>query len=788
MFTMPQQPCTPTHPTPHSPITGPLRRVVASALTAAALLLGFTLSLNLPAAQAQAPVTRQPARDTKAAIESVRFGLGDVVSESRWNQLTITIRGGAEPQNLLLTVTAPNDTTQNASYVRSVAATPGLTTTVSFNIFYSSAESIIKVNLKGDGINDTIDVHHYVGDSSLVEDFTVVAPGTPAILSLASNSTLPIIPAELESLFTEINTASRRPVPLVTIRPAELPTSHLALDAFSLVVLRAEQIDSLAARQRIALKRWLTAGGSLVLIVNQPASAWPSLLDIEDPTGGLITVSDVRTDTPGLNAAFAELFKDGDQPSSPRSDLPLRTVRLSDRAVAQGWLIKGRLAAEPNSGLLACGPVGFGRLAIIGFDPLAAEREIVLANAARHYKHIFTKALELIPRPYWDTAARSANQYSYGTSSSYFASVENNAKLAAIRSLANVAPLGTAVIWAFVIFGLALALMVGPGDLMLLRFLRLRHRSWISALVWIALACCAGYFIPPMIRASPTSANRCEVIDSLQLPEETFNVCTGVSTIFAGGPINDALVGFHPTSTAVGISASFTYERQAPLTLPSLTYALADDTTTVPVSFELRPWTLRSFLDTWTSSDQTFTPTLTSDRATKKLRIALPKLPPGARISSAMLRTLRSDIAFVAAGADAAQANQLVESERQEQSPARSIFVDVRDFANNISQLYPAGRRAASMNLRVRSGHSGLLLLRIENLPLSVKLPSAQIATRTVYLRTIVALPIPEQPVPDAPLTPPVDFNQRFYPNEDDIHEPTLISTQHTQSPAEFPS
>lgn len=766
MHTMPQPPSTPTHPAPHAPNAGPLRRVVASALTAAALLLGFTLSPNLPSAQAQTPVTKQPARDTNAAIENIRFGLGDVVSESRWNQLTITIRGGAEPQNLLLTVTAPNDTTQNATYVRSVAATPGLTTTVSFNIQYPSATNIIKVNLKGEGINDTIDVQQYMGDSTLVEDFTTVAPGTPAILTLASNSTLPIIPAELESLFTDINTASRRPVPLVTIRPAELPTSHLALDAFTLVVLRAEQIDSLAARQRIALKRWLTAGGSLVLIANQPASAWPSLLDIEDPTGGLITLSDVRTDTPGLSAAYAELFKDSEQTSSPRGDLPLRTVRLSDRALSQGWLIKGRLAAEPNSGLVACGPVGFGRLTIIGFDPVAAEREIVLANVARHYKHLFTKALELIPRPYWDTAARSTNQYSYSTSSPYFASVENNAKVAAISSLANVAPLGSGIIWAFVIFGLALALMVGPGDLMLLRFLRLRHRSWISALVWIALACCAGYFVPPMIRASPTSANRLEVIDSLQLPEQTFNACTGISTIFAGGPINDSLVGFHPTSSAVGISASFSYERQAPLTLPSLTYALADDTTTVPVSFELRPWTLRSFLDTWTSSDQTFTPELTTDPATQKLRVTLPKLPPGARISSAVLRTLRSDIALVAAGADAAQANQLVEFERQERSSTRSLFANVRDFAESTSHLHPANRREAAMNLRVRSGHSGLLLLRIENLPLSVKLPSAQIASRTVYLRAVVRLPIAESPLPDSQTQPPAETDPNSSPSE----------------------
>lgn len=766
MFTMPSTPSTPppATSTPHAKPAGTLRRATAALLSAAALFAGLALSPTLPTASAQPAPNKQPARDTNAAIESIRFGIGDIVTESRWNQLTINVRGGSEPQNLRLSITTPNDTTQNATYTRDFSTTPGVITTVSFNIFYSSASSIIKVNLQGTGINDTVDVQRYMGESSLVKDFNPYAPGTPAVLTLTNSSSLPTIPTEIESLFSDASRGIRRPFPLVTIRPDELPTSHLALDTFSIIVLRAEQIDSLAPRQRIALKRWLTSGGSLVLIANQPASAWSSLLDIEDPTARLISLSDVRTDTPGLNAAYADLYTAAERLAPPRANLPVRTLRLSDRAIATGWFIKGKLSAESNSGLVACGPVGFGRLAILGFDPVAAEDQIVLSNVAKQYKHLFTKALELIPRQHWDPAARRNNQpYLYNASDW---SEENTAKQNAISSLANVAPLGTGIVWAFVIFGLALALMVGPGDLILLKKLRLRHRSWISALVWIALACCAGYFIPPMIRASPTSANRLEVIDSLRLPEQTFNACTGISTIFAGGPINDALTGFHPTSSAIGISASFSHEGRASLTLPSLTYNLTDDTTTVPNSFELRPWTLRSFLDFWTSSDQTFTPELTTDPATQKLRVTLPKLPAGARITSATLRTLRSDIALVAAGANADQANQLVEFDRNERTSKRSLFENVRDFADSVNHLHPASRHEASMNLRVRSGHSALLMLRIENLPLSVKLPSAQIASRTVYLRAVVQLPSPESPLPDSQPQPPADTDPNSSPSE----------------------
>lgn len=764
----------------------PVRRVLTTMCCAAGLVCGAFLSPTLPAAAAQAPATKQPARDTNASIESIRFGLGDVVTESRWNQLTIAVRGGTSPEDFTLTVTAPNDTTQNATYVRGFSTTPGITTTLTFNIFLSSTTNIIKVNLRGDDVNETVDVEHPAADSSLVKAFTPFQPGTPIVLALTSSSTLPTIPTEFESLFTDVRGYNRRPVPLVTVRPDELPSSHLALDAVSLVVLRAEQLDTLAARQRMALKRWLTAGGSLVLIANQPANAWSSMLDIEDPTGQLVSLRDVRTDTPGLNAAYAELFRGVEQLTPPRTDLPVRTLRLSDRALALGWFIRGPLSAEINSGLVACGPVGFGRLTIIGFDPTSAPQQISLPNIAQHYKHLFTKALELIPHQHWDPAARPANQpYRYPSSSW---GVEFNARQAAISSLASVAPMGTGIVWAFVIFGLALAFMVGPGDLLLLKSLRLRHRSWISALIWIALACCAGYFIPPMIRASPTTANRLEIIDSLRLPEQTFNACTGVSTIFAGGPINDALQGFHPTSSAAGISASFTREGQASLTLPSLRYNVVDDTTSTPATFELRPWTLRSFLDAFTSSDQTFTPTLTTDEATQKLRLTLPNLPPGARISSAVLRTFRSDIALVAAGADPALANQLVEFERQPRAQTRSIFADARNFAGDIADLHPSNRRTASMNLRVRSGHFALLLLRIDNLPQSVKIPSAQIASRTVYLRALVELPTPEEPTPNAPLTPPFDPNQPAYPEVDGFDEPAVSTSPITQNPAELPS
>ncbi|MBL0870993.1 MAG: hypothetical protein IBJ18_10500 [Phycisphaerales bacterium] len=782
---------------PHtSPNTNPLtqiekharvpRRLFAFALTALAFAFAALTSPTLPTAHAANAAGRQsqPAtpQESKAGIEFIRFGLGDTVTESRWNQLAVTVRGGTEAQNLRLIITTPNDTTQNATYTRGFSTTPGVNTTVIFNIFFSASSNIVKVELRGEGVNETVDVQRFAGEASIVNNYSALEPGKPSVLCLTSQSTLPTIPTEFAKLFEGPNPSSLKSVPFVTIRPDELPTSHLALDGFSLLILRAEQLDSLAIRQRFALSRWLNSGGSLVLITTQPASAWSSLLDLEELSAGLLNVNAVSTDTPGLASAFADLFTGLDQPPQPRAGLPVRTISLTPRARTLGWLLRGKLPSDPNTGLVASGPVGFGRLTILGFDAVSAESDIAFPRVARNLKHIFTTSLELIPRYTWDPASRPPNQ-PFGSAFNRWGP-ESTAKNAAVSSLAVVTPMGSGVIWAFVIFGLALAVMVGPGDLMLLKALRQSHRSWVSALVWIFLACCAGYFIPPMIRAAPTSANRLEVIDSISLPKQSFNACTGVCTIFAGGPVNDNLTGYHQTATAVGISASFDRERRASITLPSLNYRPNDDTTSVPTSFELRSWTLRSFQDNWTSSDPTFTPTLTTDPSTQKLRLTLPQLPAGARISSAVLRTLRSDIALVAAGADASRANELVEFERQDQKPTRSLFQNVQNFAGNITNLHPIGRREESINLRVRSGHFGLLLLRIENLPPTVKLQGAEISTRTVYLRAVVQLPVADQPSDDAPITPPLDPSQPFYPGFD-----FSVHPDPTDSPAsEFPS
>ena len=741
--------------------------------------LVLVTSVSCPALLAQ---TAEP---PPAQIADVQFGLGKVMVAERLMPVTVRIAGGTTPVSGEARISFSQDGTQRTTLVRPFSTTPGKTIDLPFVLALPLHPHRVTVSIRGQGFRESIGFT--TGASNDASSLPFALSNDALVIGVVADGQLTTLVPQALTTALQPKTkeqvsipAERRigPVQVWAISPTNMPLAPAALDTLNALVIRETSILALEPRQTDALRAWLQRGGTVVVVANQPGSAVARLLgDLPEP----FALGDAQAASPLAPKALERLGMSTSTVSLAQA-FGFRPIRLTPDGQRDGWttilpLNAGEAASDPSAGSLgAYGPVGFGRMLVLGFDPTRVSEPLSDEATAQVWKSLLTDSTHLVkydPRP-------DEDRYSFVTAGSGGSHASSVAIEEAISNLCTPRVPSYAMIYVIGGGGLLLALLIGPIDLVVLGWLKRRHMAWMTATAWLALASGIAWFLPDILRPIPGSANRMEVVDVLvaaqgvSRPPLAFTA--GVSSIFAAaGGSNPRPVGpstyFRGVSTTSSVSGS-----ESDLSTPELLVTQDSTGATLPLEFDLRRSTLRSFIDDApTPAPPGFTLSGTPDSP----RVTITNLPKGAQVVQSQLLLPRAALTLKSSP----DATILEPSgfERSRDGSLANFHQALHQFAPTnsrlgraatmISDTRPDGSdgpvrasalsipgaesRAAALSLRDRSQRFAILLLRVTDLPASFTVAGCQEHLRSAVYR--VAIPLPDSfraGTPVAPLLP----------------------------------
>jgi hypothetical protein len=425
--------------------------------------------------------------------------------------------------------------------------------------------------------------------------------------------------------------------------PDRLPGSWAAYDAVSVLAVKGETAAAVDPRALREVHRWVESGGRLVIDASNAGDEWrlwfPQDVDHWGQTPLPVELSEVRQGalpdglvggagrtvsgeegelSPGAGAAVVEVAE----------SMPLREVSLTDLGRRAAWRVRWLVGEE--AGLVAEGPVGLGLVTVIGFEPRRVGRTVSAGATAAVWGELLEADLAR-----WREAATMPAGW-YGSPMP----LDQYAQDAVIEHLADVPTVGGGVFWMFVAGMALLGILLGPFDAVVLKRMRLSHRSWLTALAWIGLASAVAMVGPGYLRSGDTTVNRVATIDAVLDGQGWATAAwrSGRTGVFAERSgtmrIHDASVGpERPGSWWRGVSQAGYFGQQAAVGSPLTTVQAGSN---APEPLPVGIWTFRTFADHGPAS----LPFTASVRGSgEDLEIRLGGLPPGAHVQRANLRT-----------------------------------------------------------------------------------------------------------------------------------------------------
>jgi hypothetical protein len=549
------------------------------------------------------PVSAQSSRrPPPAEIVSVDLGWNPAeLARDRWQPAVVWITSRDKPFSGVLTVSFPQDAMQEARVVVGpVATTPGVVTPIEIAIsprvdtheivftlenerfrtqhrFTKADSTLPRIGLGSSGLL------LFVGDSSAMKALTVAS---------AMSSPSPKDYQEGSNYSEERVWESMLPA---TTTPTSLPMSWGVYESLDVVIANASDIAKASPRSRAALATWVRAGGRLVLRVDAAGPAWPTFLPTDDAN-------------PPIVASPQQYYKAGDDLRQRLgrwgdSSFQARALSLTDEGRARGWvtLYSANAAEESEPGALAAyGPLGLGMVALVGFDP----QHVAQLISDEQVKDLWRGIIRPLLPPH--ALLGGWQQYSYGMPTADWEST--GAINAALDELAGVPPIGASIFWAIILCMFALVILLGPFDGLVLGYRRLSQYSWLTALLWIGIACVSALLAPRVMRSGETVMGRMVVTDRIcdAAGEPVYTVHTGLTGVFAGKPLRLLIDHDTPGVWVRGISATEVYWRGSnPITLlPALPLMLTGDSegeplrTMLPGYMGVPQWTYRALCDT----------------------------------------------------------------------------------------------------------------------------------------------------------------------------------------------
>lgn len=697
----------------------------------------------------------QGSDDRGAFIERVQWGFGDSMPGERFAPVTVWINGGLEGFSGTVSIEFRQDATQETRVVAAASATPGRTTPVELVCAMPMGCDRAVVRLHGGrktrelrfstrGQADALPLSIASGNT-----FEVLAIGDSGVIAAnmtLQNKPIPSIPGARDKMTPEQRATLFWSRVLTTAMKAELPLSWFAYDAVDLVVVRADALMGVDPRRVDALGAWIGAGGRCVVIVDQ-GLGWRRLLG-EGESG-----DHVRLGEPGMLAPVEDAYTP--LGVKPAARVRGRLLTLTAQGERDGWrLIAPASGADGEVGaMIAVGPVGMGMVCVLANDPkdwagdMSADASVAMWRPVVEGMAPTSAASADEQQWYWYWGGSMGGMY------------ENAALCGSVDRVARIPPLGVS---SLVLIGgvvMLLGILLGPVDLIVLKKLGWRHRSWLVALVWIALASVAAGVAPWLIRSGKSEVFRYEAIDVLERGEGVEEWRTGVTAIFSGHPASIELSGMEPGAAWRGVSVIRGGNEGTPRAFGALPIVQRQAETggreALPGAFGMGQWMLRTMVD------QSPGRAARSGEARASVHkedgvymVGVEGIAPGAAISRGRLRTSAGwcELAFTR-GDEGAWRGRLVGEftldppwgwdEARELSSAwygQQVSAEGRvDRFSSVISLPGAFDRDAAVVARVSSGRWACVYLEIEGLPAVVRAEGSD-AMRRASVRLLVPL------------------------------------------------
>jgi uncharacterized membrane protein YhaH (DUF805 family) len=261
----------------------------------------------------------------------------------------------------------------------------------------------------------------------------------------------------------------------VVVQPLDattLPDNSLALKNFNLIVLDNFNTATLSQQQVSALRSWIVQGGSL-LVAGGPE--WQQTL--KPLPADLLPVSPTGATTLAANTSLLPIG--GPTTDSKTGNGPASSIPVSTASVTRGTSI----LLSGTTPLIVQAHVGQGTIVYTAFDPMLNPVSSWSGASILWRSLLFRTVGE---QAVLNSSANFTPSFSANTTNTF--SDVNLAGLLQIL-LPNTAP---SIVFILVLL-LAYILILGPGRLILVRFLKKRDWSWRIALITIVLFSLLSY-------------------------------------------------------------------------------------------------------------------------------------------------------------------------------------------------------------------------------------------------------------------------------------------------------
>lgn len=615
----------------------------------------FRVLLALVAIVALAPHAAAQQKDV--SVDAV-FGWGGNIPTERWAPLTVYIHSPGRSLSGVMLIEYDQDSTQRAQVAAPFSVVADQTTAVQAVVCLPPNCEQVRITLVDER-----------GRRAASASFSSVpSPRSAPIGSLRAHRDgllvslgLPRFPDAVRGLRESVGEGPQpdgaqpwRPVPrvpwmysaAVSMPAADLPLAARAYDGVMALVVSGDAAAQVSLAAMDAVHEWVLSGGRLVIVADSAGEQWRSWL----PSSALGHVELMPVRPGPVPREVAESIRSARGPEdreltglAPADSMPQRRARVMPAGQREGW--RERFSVEEGEpGLIAEGPVGFGFVTVMGFDPMRSMRTISSHAAGA----VWARSMDTIAGDFFSTTElkQGDNQFFYTRA----ASASQEAVNRLLDLIANVPVLGYTVFLMIAGSVLLLALLVGPVDYFALRRLRWLQRSWLTALVWIALASTAAVAVPQLVRTDPTQVNRLSVTDQLALDNgRVLSRQTGLTGIYAGSAGTARLEEVDPASWWRGIAAEYYYGSRSGggAVVPTSQAAAGGEHGSrrgnVPWALPLAQWTFRTLLD---ESDRALPLRARIEQDGERSILVLENMPAGSRLTHALMR--RGDATFVA--------------------------------------------------------------------------------------------------------------------------------------------
>lgn len=532
-----------------------------------------------------------PPEQARPRIEGVEFPFGEPTSADRWCPVIVRISSGDGPVQGVVTLTYPQDGTQDVTIGVNAAVTPGVVVPVELAAALPRQATQLEVRFVSEGgrLLDARRLSINGGPGELLykpteglarvlevggESVRVAFQDNAAYHARMRNSKMGA-ETQPDGGGGESTLADMIEVDAVTNLQA-LPHAWLSYECVDVVLANQTDLAKADARARGALLEWVSAGGRLVIVLDGAGPEWKRFVPGWE---GLLSVGEVEVATPGDDVMRATLEaqpaprgpvngvarkdtpvrgQDTREPPPPTS-FGMRLISLTKDAGREGWQVGWgvREHTEEGVGLVARGPLGMGMVSLVGVD----FSRVVVTDPAGGGRNLWLSLwsdarLSPMPRRVLDETGVAGEVDSW-RGVSWNTGGDPAAREAiqdAIDTITSRPEIGSAVIYGIGACVLVLALGIGPWEWIRAKRGKTSRRHLTRAMAWIGAMSVAGFLMPRMIRSGGSERRCAEAVDVMSQIGVEWR--SGVVSSFAARPESVVLPERGP-SWQRGVSEGF---------------------------------------------------------------------------------------------------------------------------------------------------------------------------------------------------------------------------------------